>query len=178
MSPRAALPLHLEYTLLGLLRQRPQYGYDILQNWDKNLGIIWKVKPGRLYAALNKLEQSGLVSAQLESGENAPARKVFALTPQGEAAFSRWLASPVSSPREFRQEWFAKLFFSSEFSPEERGALYANQIDAARAWLRAQNELNLTGSVFEEQVRRFRQMQIQSILDFLVESQNHHLARN
>jgi Predicted transcriptional regulators len=108
--PRAALPLHLEYTLLGLLRQRPQYGYDILQNWDKNLGIIWKVKPGRLYAALNKLEQSGLVSARLESGENAPARKVFALTPQGEAAFSRWLASPVSSPREFRQEWFAKLF--------------------------------------------------------------------
>ncbi|HOG59469.1 MAG TPA: PadR family transcriptional regulator [Anaerolineaceae bacterium] len=178
MSPRAALPLHLEYTLLGLLRQRPQYGYDILQNWDKNLGIIWKVKPGRLYAALNKLEQSGLVSAQLESGENAPARKVFALTPQGEAAFSRWLASPVSSPREFRQEWFAKLFFSSELSPEERGALYANQIDAARAWLRAQNELNLTGSVFEEQVRRFRQMQIQSILDFLVESQNHHLRRN
>jgi len=44
--------------------------------------------------------------------------------------------------------------------------------------LRAQNELNLTGSVFEEQVRRFRQMQIQSILDFLVESQNHHLRRN
>ncbi|HOT53275.1 MAG TPA: hypothetical protein PLH68_04610, partial [Anaerolineaceae bacterium] len=119
-----------------------------------------------------------LVSAQLESGENAPARKVFALTPQGEAAFSRWLASPVSSPREFRQEWFAKLFFSSELSPEERGALYANQIDAARAWLRAQNELNLTGSVFEEQVRRFRQMQIQSILDYLVESQNHHIARN
>lgn len=178
MSPRAALPLHLEYTLLGLLRQRPQYGYDILQNWDKNLGIIWKVKPGKLYAALNKLEQSGLVSAQLESGENAPARKVFALTPQGEAAFSRWLASPVSSPREFRQEWFAKLFFSAELSPVERGALYANQIEAARAWLRAQNELNLTGSVFEEQVRRFRQMQIQSILDFLVESQNHHLRRN
>ena len=178
MSPRAALPLHLEYTLLGLLRQRPQYGYDILQNWDKNLGIIWKVKPGRMYAALNKLEQSGLITARLESGENAPARKVFALTPQGEAAFSRWLVSPVSSPREFRQEWFAKLFFSSELNPEERGALYANQIEAARGWLKAQNELNLTGSVFEEEVRHFRQMQIQSILDYLVESQNHHIERN
>ena len=172
MSPRAALPLHLEYTLLGLIRHKPQYGYDILQNWDKNLGIIWKVKPGRLYAALNKLEQTGLLSARLESAENAPDRKMFALTPQGEAVFSRWLQSPVSSAREFRQEWFAKLFFFSELSPENRSALYSEQINAAQRWLKAQEELNLTGSAFEGRVRRFRQMQIQSILDFLVETQN------
>ena len=178
MSPRAALPLHLEYTLLGLLRQKPQYGYDILQNWDKNLGIIWKVKPGRLYAALNKLEQGGLVSARLESGENAPARKVFALTPQGEAAFSRWLRSPVPSPREFRQEWFAKLFFFPELSPDERSAVYAEQIKAARSWLKAQDELNLTGSAFEGQVRRFRQMQIQNILNFLTDTQNTQITRS
>ncbi|NMC16075.1 MAG: PadR family transcriptional regulator [Chloroflexi bacterium] len=178
MSPRAALPLHLEYTLLGLLRQKPQYGYDILQNWDKNLGIIWKVKPGRLYAALNKLEQGGLVSARLESGENAPARKVFALTPQGEAAFSRWLRSPVPSPREFRQEWFAKFFFFPELSQEERSAVYAGQIKAAQSWLKAQDELNLTGSAFEGQVRRFRQMQIQNILKFLTDTQNNQITRS
>ena len=172
MSPRAALPLHLEYALLGLIRHKDQYGYDILQNWDKNLGVIWKVKPGRLYAALKKLEQRRLLSARLESGENAPARKVFALTPQGESSFSRWLRSPVSSPREFRQEWFAKLFFFSELNPEERGALYAEQIQSAQRWLQAQEELNLTGSPFEGQVRNFRQKQIQSILDFLNDTQN------
>ncbi|HNW94641.1 MAG TPA: PadR family transcriptional regulator [Anaerolineaceae bacterium] len=175
MSPRAALPLHLEYTLLGLLKQKPQYGYDILQNWDKNLGIIWKVKPGRLYAGLNKLEQNGLISAQLESGENAPARKVFALTAQGEAVFSRWLRSPVPSPREFRQEWFAKLLFFPELSAEERGVIYEEQIKAARRWLKAQSELNLTGSDFEAQVRRFRQMQIQSILAFLIDTQQNQI---
>lgn len=172
MSPRSALPLHLEYALLGLISQKPQHGYDILQKWDKNLGIIWKVKPGRLYAALNKLETNGLLTSQLESGENAPSRKVFALTPQGESDFSRWLRAPVLSPREFRQEWFAKLFFFSELSPENRSALYSEQINAAQRWLKAQDELNLTGSAFEGRVRRFRQMQIQSILDFLVETQN------
>jgi len=176
MSPRSALPLHLEYALLGLISQKPQHGYDILQKWDKNLGIIWKVKPGRLYAALNKLETNGLLTSQLESGENAPSRKVFALTPQGESDFSRWLRAPVLSPREFRQEWFAKFFFFAGLDAEERAALYTKQISTAEGWLRAQNELNLTGSTFETQVRKFRQTQIQNILAFLIDMQNTQIA--
>ncbi|NLI45260.1 MAG: PadR family transcriptional regulator [Chloroflexi bacterium] len=170
MSPRTALPLYLEYALLGLIYQKPQYGYDILQKWDKNLGVIWKVKPGWLYAALNKLEKHGLLVSQLESGENAPDRKVFALTAEGEAAFLRWMRTPVLSPREFRQEWFAKLFFFSELPRDARRELYEGQTRAAESWLRQQSSHNYSGSAFEARVRDFRTKQIQSILDYLNET--------
>jgi DNA-binding PadR family transcriptional regulator len=129
--------------LLGLLRQKPQHGYDILQNWDKNLGIIWKVKPGRLYAALNKLEQARIaLRADRERRKRASPQGIRA-DRQGESTFSRWLRSPVPS-RVNPQEWFAKALFLPGTEPDERqrGLRRADQSRAELA--EGADELNLT----------------------------------
>jgi len=165
--------MHLEYALLGLIRQQPQYGYDLLQNWSATLGLIWNVKPASLYAALNKLEEQGLLNSMRVPGEASPARKVFNLTPAGEETFLAWMRTPVASPRAFRQEWFARLYFFPQVPQEIVHALYTAQLDAAEQWLAEQKTLDLTGSFFEAQVRAFRRSQIEGILAYLQENQPH-----
>jgi DNA-binding PadR family transcriptional regulator len=164
--------MHLEYALLGLIRQQPQYGYDLLQNWSSNLGIIWNVKPASLYAALNKLEQQGLLTSTRMPGEASPKRKVFNLTPAGEEAFQIWMRTPVTSPRAFRQEWFARLYFFPQVPQELVRALYTAQLEMAERWLDEQTVFNLTGSPFEAQVRAFRRSQIAGILGYLQENKS------
>ncbi|HBG60146.1 MAG TPA: PadR family transcriptional regulator [Anaerolineaceae bacterium] len=172
MSPRKSLPMHLEYALLGLTRQQPQYGYDLLQNWSATLGLIWNVKPASLYAALNKLEQQGLLTSTQMPGEASPKRKVFTLTPAGEEAFLSWMHTPVASPRAFRQEWFARLYFFPQVPQEIVHALYTAQLAVAEQWLADQKTLDLTDSPFEAQVRAFRRSQIAGILAYLKENQS------
>lgn len=172
MSPRNAMPMHLEFALLGLIRQKPQYGYDLLQNWDETLGIIWHVKPANLYAALNKLERQGLLTSARVPGEASPARKVYSLTPAGEEAFLIWMRTPVASPRAFRQEWFARLYFFSQVPNALVRELYESQLAITQRWLAEQSKLNLTGSPFEAQVRVFRRNQIASILSYLQENKS------
>lgn len=175
MSPRKSLPMHLEYALLGLIRQQPQYGYDLLHNWSATLGLIWHVKPASLYAALNKLEQQGLLTATRVPGEASPERKVFSLTPAGNEAFLTWMRTPVATPRAFRQEWFARLYFFPHVPQQLVLALYAAQLEAAERWLDEQSALNLTGSPFEAQVRAFRRNQIAGILVYLQENKSQFL---
>jgi DNA-binding PadR family transcriptional regulator len=164
--------MHLEYALLGLIRQQPQYGYDLLHYWSANLGIIWHVKPASLYGALNKLEQQGLLTSLQMPGEASPKRKVFTLTPAGEEAFLAWMRTPVASPRAFRQEWFARLYFFPQMPQEIVHVLYNAQLAVAEQWLAEQKTLDLTGSLFEAQVRAFRRNQIEGILAYLQENQS------
>lgn len=113
MSPRRALPLRLEYVLLGLIRRRPIHGYELLHTWNEphGIGLIWKIKPGPLYAALDKMEQLGYLQSVLITGDVSPTRKEYRVTNAGEQAFMDWMQTPVSSARDFRQEFLAKFLY-------------------------------------------------------------------
>ncbi len=167
MSRRISMPNHLNYALLGLIRRKPLHGYEILQHWDDNLGIIWHVKTGALYAVLKKLEQAGLVESVMVAGDASPMRKVFSITPQGEEAFMVWMGEAVATAREFRQEFFAKLFFAQDVAPEMICRLFDVQITACNRWLEREKQLLHSGSPFEIQVHHFRVRQIQSMLEYL-----------
>jgi DNA-binding PadR family transcriptional regulator len=85
----------LEYILLGVLSMGPQSGYSInstLQN-----GIYrWKASPGATYPALKRLEQNDMVSSEIEAVTETQSRKVFRLTPQGEALIDHWIMAPLT----------------------------------------------------------------------------------
>lgn len=71
--------LHL--VLLALLAQRPQHGYDLMQELEVRFGPTYTPSPGSIYPALTALEAEGLIDA-VADGE----RKVFSVTPVGEQA--------------------------------------------------------------------------------------------
>jgi DNA-binding PadR family transcriptional regulator len=105
-----------DFPLLGVLSLGPAHGYDLCAELRDSLGEIWTLRASHIYALLAGLEKDGLVSHERIDQENRPAKKVFHITPEGRRLFSAWTTSPVSSVRDMRLEFFAKLHFARQES--------------------------------------------------------------
>ncbi len=129
-----------EYALLGLLREGPQHGYRLAQAFasDGRLGIALRLKMSQMYAYLRKLERQGLLVAHeaMDAGSHR-ARRVFALTPEGERAFDTWLTEPVEATREVRLAFLLKLAFTLD-DPATALVLVERQRDATAVWVERQ----------------------------------------
>lgn len=171
MSPRPALPLRMEYVLLGLIRRRPIHGYELLHIWNEphGIGLIWRIKPGPLYAALDKMEQLGYLKSVFVIGDASPTRKEYQLTPVGEQVFVDWMQTPVPSARDFRQLFLAKLYFSGDVGSEVFMELLGQQKDLCQRWLTSLQQQMVNGNEFKQQVFTFRICQVQFILEWLQE---------
>jgi transcriptional regulator len=73
----------LEALILGVLGEGALHGYEIAKRIRAVSEETLKVGEGRLYPALHKLEESGMIVAEWVQQEGKPARKVYALTPKG-----------------------------------------------------------------------------------------------
>jgi DNA-binding PadR family transcriptional regulator len=135
-SSEGSLVYSIEYSLLGLLCERPMHGYELHQELSRKmgLGLIWTVKQGQLYAILAKLESGGLIAAEVLVQGNRPARRVFHPTEEGIKAFQDWVGVP-SSRRAFRLDFLAKLFFAHRNGPEEAGFLLSKQRALCASWI-------------------------------------------
>ena len=181
MTRQTRSPLSYEYALLGFLSNRPMHAYEIHRRLRKASGLrlIWTVKQGQLYALLARLEDEGYIASTLEPQEGRPPRKMLCLTSEGEAAFQRWMVEPVSRPRQFRQEFLAKLFFANNNGPEPLRALMAAQRAASRALLddlQRQIEAVPRDRLYEQQVYRLRAVQTEAHLQWLDECEQALLA--
>ena len=76
----------LEYALLGLIGGRPMSGYDLHRMFAMTPLAHFSSSPGAIYPALRRLAQRGLLRAELDRRQEARPRRVYVLTPQGEAA--------------------------------------------------------------------------------------------
>src|SRR4051794_27621828 len=65
--------------VLGLLKDRPMHGYEIIRQLEEKSHGFWRPSPGSIYPTLQMLEDQGLVTSREEDG-----KKVYALTPEGE----------------------------------------------------------------------------------------------
>ena len=172
MSPRASAPLALEYVLLGLLNERPMHGYDLFQQVRSTRGIalVWNIKQSLLYAMLDKLEESGLLISELIAGEGYPPRKVFRLTPDGQAAYQKWITDPVMHAREMRQEFLAKLIFARRYGTQPALGLVQMQQQVCQNWLdglKAGSHALEKNNIDEQLVFSYRINQLEGMLAWL-----------
>lgn len=172
MSPMVAAPLTVEHALLGFLRDRSMYPYEIYQTLSqaRDLGRVWHLKQSHLYAILDRLEEAGYVATTIEPQETRPPRKITSLTPEGREAFQRWVTAPVAHGRDFRLEFLAKLFFAGQDGPDAVVALVGRQRDVCARWLEdlnAQREAIPSDRPFDRLVLDFRIRQITAILSWL-----------
>jgi DNA-binding PadR family transcriptional regulator len=110
-----------KHAVLGLVIERPGYGYDLAQRLDQRCGS-WGWEPTGVYGALDSLARSGHVRSRGAKRPRAPGRAaprlVYEATPEGLDFFSAWMHS-TSTPKPIRQELDLKLLFSSpEFLPD------------------------------------------------------------
>src|SRR5213082_63050 len=107
----------LRYIILGLLGARPMSCYDIKQAFDRALASYWNAGNSQIYTTLKALSDAKLVEAEVIVQKSRPDRKVYHLTPAGQAELDRWLQEDV--PERFsKDDFLTKLFFCGETSDE------------------------------------------------------------
>ena len=120
-----------EYAVLGLVRQRPTYGYELQRQFTggKGLARVCPVEPAMVYAILKSLSGLELIDGEWDRSAYPP-RAIYVATPEGDATFERWLRQPVGRMREVRHEFMVKLYFAMESDPVLADQLVAEQIEA------------------------------------------------
>jgi DNA-binding PadR family transcriptional regulator len=89
--------------LLGLLRMHDMHGYQLNEVIDQHLGQSIALKKPTAYNLLKQMADDGWIIHEEEQAGNRPPRRVYALTPEGEAAFQRLLRASLADykPAEF-----------------------------------------------------------------------------
>jgi DNA-binding PadR family transcriptional regulator len=121
--------MSVRHAILGLLAQRPRHGYDLRAAFSAVVGgdENWDVKPAQIYTTLERLEEAGLVECTSDMGEGAePGRRIYAITPQGDAVLREWFASGVV-PEHQRDEFFVKLMTALVSGEADTGRLVQTQ---------------------------------------------------
>ncbi len=119
MTATAQLKPSARLAVLGLVLERPSYGYELVARFDRVFGDqpwVWRVTPQAIYGALNDLERDGLIEPierdgpRWESSTQRRQRQNYRVTGDGARAMRTWLAAPmVSNPS--REELLIRLHF-------------------------------------------------------------------
>ena len=102
--------------LLGLLRERPLYGYEIKSIIEDHMGDWTNIAFGSIYFALGKLADEGFIEkVATEQAGNRPSRSIYQITAAGMDEFLRLL----------RQVW---VEFDRQFFPFDIGLFFMNAL--------------------------------------------------
>lgn len=119
--------------LLLLLSEKPMYGYEIKRELEKRFAGYWKPKTGTIYPTLEKLEETQLVTNQVEFRDGAPDRKHYALTEKGESELAQSMAYWTKMTEVLENYWEAhQAIFrhKSEIDRESLSKLFAQMAKA------------------------------------------------
>jgi DNA-binding PadR family transcriptional regulator len=124
--------------LLGLLRDGPRSGYDLVAASEQVIGGFWTITRSQVYRELAALADRGL----LERGQTGPRdRQPYQLTTAGRAAFRKWVnTSP--EPENLRVPLLLRLTFSDAIDPRQLRAMVSEHHAVHRSRLEALRSLN------------------------------------
>ncbi len=102
--------MSVRHAVLGLLAQRPRHGYELRAAFEAVVGgeDTWDVKPAQIYSTLTRLAENGFVVEHGVAQDGGPEKRIYAITPLGQAALREWFGSAVEREHQ-RDEFFVKL---------------------------------------------------------------------
>jgi DNA-binding PadR family transcriptional regulator len=88
------------WAVLGLIVERPSYGYELAHRLERRYGDVLRVSSSRqIYAALNALEKAGFIEPvdpqqklEAQQTKSRQPKVEYRATDDGIEAFKRWLA--------------------------------------------------------------------------------------
>ena len=127
--------MSLRYAILGILNVMPMTGYDLKhQAFDATVRHFWPADQSQIYRTLTHLAEENLVTMTVEAQDERPDRKVYAITPAGQAALTAWLKSDQAVPT-LRDPLLVQLFFGQELPRADLLRVVAAQLAAHQAQL-------------------------------------------
>ncbi|MCB9423448.1 MAG: helix-turn-helix transcriptional regulator [Ardenticatenaceae bacterium] len=109
--------------LLGLLRTGSMHGYQLNDFIESTLATCVQIKRPTAYYVLNKMQDDGWVEETEEQEGNRPPRRIYTITPSGEAAFQELLRQNLAGFEMAQFTGDVGLAFLDVLSPAESLAL-------------------------------------------------------
>lgn len=91
--------MSLRYALLALLRVGPHSGYNLQKQFSLSVGHVWHAPDSQIYPELRRMESDGLIEGEDQVRGERGTRRLYHVTPAGDAAFVAWMAAPLDYPR-------------------------------------------------------------------------------
>jgi PadR family transcriptional regulator, regulatory protein AphA len=104
------LAVSLRHALLGVLKDRPLTGYDLVRYFQGTLGFLWSAPQSQIYPELRRMEAAGLVTATIKPRGQKAQKRVYAVTEAGMAELRRWATDFMPLPAQ-RDPVFLKAAF-------------------------------------------------------------------
>jgi len=82
-AEREQSSVNLATLILAVLAEAPSHGYAIAREIERRSEAALRLGEGALYPALRGLEGEGFIEGRWETAAGGPARKIYALTPDG-----------------------------------------------------------------------------------------------
>jgi DNA-binding PadR family transcriptional regulator len=112
--------LSTRLVILGFLRGRPQYGYEIKQMIEHVMGDWTNIAFGSIYFALRKLAEEGFVEkVGTEQEGGRPSRTVYQITDAGREEFLRLLREAWDNVEQQTFDFDIGLSFMSALPTDE-----------------------------------------------------------
>jgi DNA-binding PadR family transcriptional regulator len=153
--------------ILGLLRERPLYGYEIKHIIEEHMGDWTSIAFGSIYFALGKLAEEGFIEKIATEQEGSrPSRTIYQITDAGGEEFARLLREVWSEVERHYYTIDIGLAFIDALPIQEvksylhqrvaeLGAILEH-IYAHRAEQMAQEEVPRAAAVFDHGLAHFR----------------------
>lgn len=160
--------------LLGFLRREDCTGYELKAAMDESVGFFFGASYGSIYPALKALEAGGMVEVREVVQSGKPNKKVYSITPEGEAYFrSRLVESPAADS--FRSEFLMQLFFGRHQDSDRLLEMISEYREARKAKLELLREIEQSAgdhaSPYEMMCLRYGLASFEATLSWLDETE-------
>jgi len=81
---------YMQPSILMALLAGESHGYGLLQHIGEYGFLKGDAPPGMIYRHLRQMEEEGLVSSQWNAAGSGPAKRVYAITPEGREVLDAW----------------------------------------------------------------------------------------
>jgi DNA-binding PadR family transcriptional regulator len=99
-SPRFVARGGIRFAILGMLKDKPRHGYDLIREMEERSGGLYSPSPGAIYPTLQALEDEDLVTSTTEEG-----KKVYALSEAGSAYLEEHKDRADSHRERWQAQW-------------------------------------------------------------------------
>jgi DNA-binding PadR family transcriptional regulator len=104
--------MSVKHTLLALLYQHPMHGYELRRRLNSVVNAEWDVKLGQIASTLVRLKDADLVDYDVEEGSEAPDRKVYFITDEGQRELESWYLTPEVRDYRLGDVFYVKFVLS------------------------------------------------------------------
>jgi DNA-binding PadR family transcriptional regulator len=88
----------LRHALLGVIKDTPLTGYDLVRHFQGTVGFLWSAPQSQIYPELRRMESEGLVEAKVAPRGRRAQKRIYSVTDAGMAELRRWATDFMPLP--------------------------------------------------------------------------------